>query len=77
MGLKSLFSRQNQAPQAEPIDAAVCPHGTLIPHWDSSSDMGNFDRVSYFRCESCQEIFSREEAERQQKAGIQRMKQAG
>jgi len=38
-----------------------CPHTALAPHWENPDDMGN-DEAATYRCESCGETFSYNEA---------------
>ena len=41
----------------------TCEHVLLVPHWDSPENMGIEDKASSYRCNSCDEEFSREEEE--------------
>ena len=47
---------QAQAPEV------ACPHTSLVPHWDSMDDIGHEERASEYRCDSCQQAFTREDA---------------
>ena len=39
-------------------EGAPCPHITLIPKWDSTTDMGHEDKVSGYTCDSCKRAFT-------------------
>lgn len=65
MGLMSkLFGKtDDDAAVRAAVDSAECPHTTLTPRWDSADDIGNEDRAVSYRCEGCQTVFSREQAQ--------------
>ena len=73
--LNRLLGREGRGrePQPEPFDPP-CTHGALVPHWDSSEDIGKADRVSRYVCESCKGTFSREEGEGMVAQAAQRLK---
>jgi len=52
---------------------AGCPHVTLIPHWDSPSDMGREERASSFRCDACGTTFTPAEASELRRTEAARM----
>lgn len=39
-----------------------CPHTALGPRWDSADDIGIESKANSFRCEACEQTFTREEA---------------
>ena len=41
----------------------TCEHVLLVPHWDSPENMGVEDKASSYRCNTCDENFTREEEE--------------
>lgn len=62
--LSKLFGKaDDHAAVKAAVDAAECPHTTLIPRWDSANDIGNEDLAVSYRCEGCGETFSREQAQ--------------
>jgi len=50
--LKKLFggSRAQLAPVK---DTSSCPHTKLAPMWESVHEMGEFDKISRYRCLDC------------------------
>ena len=53
-----------RAPSEAPavVEANVeCTHGALVPRWDSAADMGNADKVTSYRCDSCGQEFAADE----------------
>ena len=40
-----------------------CPHGVLVPKWNSVADMGKKDKISSYSCDSCHRSFNPEEGE--------------
>jgi hypothetical protein len=77
MGLMSkLFGKGEQDHAAEPAEQAVCPHTTMTPRWDSVDDIGKYDRATSFRCESCGNVFSREEANELRSSEADRLRDA-
>lgn len=62
----SIFRRRRKelggaavAAVAEP--STTCPHTALVPHWDSSDDIGNEDKATNYVCSACGEEYTREE----------------
>jgi hypothetical protein len=39
-----------------------CPHGSLLPRWDSIDDIGHEERAVSFVCEACGEAFTPHDA---------------
>ncbi len=68
MGFLSRLLGRKEAPTVSEAATPdpICPHATLIPHWDNPDDMGKQDRANSFTCESCKETFSGEEGRRLQ-----------
>ena len=63
--LDRLLGRQKGEAQQTPEESdQECIHGVLVPHWDSADDIGKDDRVTWYRCQSCYAMFSREDGER-------------
>jgi hypothetical protein len=63
--LSRLLGRKEDGPAAQAVAPdPICPHGVLIPHWDSAEDMGKPDRATSYTCEGCKETFSGEEGRR-------------
>jgi hypothetical protein len=60
--LDKLLHRDSTAETEEAETPVACPHGVLLPRWDSAEDMGKEDRISSYRCDSCGESFDPEEA---------------
>lgn len=61
--LDKLFHR---TPEADPVATAerpTCLHGALVPRWDDLADMGQEDKVTSYRCDSCGDVFSPAEAD--------------
>ena len=52
----------SSAAMAEDV-SVTCEHVLLVPHWDSPEHMGIEDKASSYRCNSCEESFTREEEE--------------
>ena len=61
--LDKLLHRETGSEEGAATTAVACPHGVLIPRWDSAQDMGREDRISSYRCDSCGEAFSTDEAD--------------
>jgi hypothetical protein len=57
-----LFSKKEEKPE-EAIETPPCPHGVLMPRWDSVDDIGHEERATSYVCEACQETFTPEEAQ--------------
>lgn len=51
-----------------------CLHTVLLPHWDRIEDMGHADRATSFRCQSCNEQFTPEQAQRLQQTEAERLR---
>jgi hypothetical protein len=47
-------------PEAEAPPAPVCSHRVLIARWDRIEDMGHEDRITGYKCETCDETFTAE-----------------
>ena len=61
----SIFSRLlGGAIGAEEVteEQGACMHGVLTPHWQSLDDVGQEQKISGYRCQSCMEEFEPEEA---------------
>jgi hypothetical protein len=57
-----LFGGAKSKPTEEmPAVAVECPHGVLVPRWDSVQDMGIEAKVTSFTCDACQKSFTPEE----------------
>ncbi len=50
-----------------------CPHTTLVSHWDSVADMGKEDKVTSYRCDSCEQEFTAEEGRRLRETEAERV----
>lgn len=56
------FFRRGETPVPTPDESVEsCQHLLLVPHWDSPVDIGNEEKASSYRCNTCDEHFSREE----------------
>ena len=65
---------QRQRREAAPTAAVPpCPHTTLTPRWDSVADMGNEDKVTSYRCDSCQQEFTAQEGQRLRQTEAERV----
>ena len=53
-----LLGKLLKKPDAGTITAPSCSHRVLIARWDNPEDIGHEDRVTGYRCESCQELFT-------------------
>ena len=63
--LSRLLGREEKSPASEAAPPEpICPHATLIPHWDSAEDMGKPERATSYTCESCKQTFAGEEGRR-------------
>ena len=49
--------------QAVEAISETCEHVLLVPHWDSPENMGIEDKATSYRCNSCEESFTRDEEE--------------
>ncbi len=64
MGFLSRLFGGGKAAEAESTGPPpVCGHTTLVPRWDNAEDMGKGDKVSVYRCESCRQDFTPDEAQ--------------
>lgn len=56
---------EDESSSAQVADTAseTCEHVLLVPHWDSPENMGIEDKASSYRCNTCEESFTREEEE--------------
>lgn len=62
--LNKLRGQKDETPVASaPNEAPVCAHVTLVPHWDSATDMGDHSKVSNWTCDACGATFSPEAAQ--------------
>jgi len=43
-------------------EPATCMHGVLTPRWQNIDDMGQDQKISGYRCQSCKEEFEPDEA---------------
>ncbi len=77
--LQRLFGRKEEAAVATPEAAPSpeCPHTTLVPRWDSVSDMGKDEAITSYHCDACSADFSREEGMRLLAAEEERVRQIG
>ena len=61
------FFRRGEADSvsAQPDEDVLetCEHVLLVPHWDSPENMGVEEKASSYRCNTCDERFTREEEE--------------
>ncbi len=73
--MKRLLRRNEKPPvQEEDSSAAGCPHVVLVPRWDNADDIGKSEVASSYVCEACTASFPREEAERLQAEGAERVR---
>lgn len=49
--------------QAAPDGSEICECVLLVPHWDDPANMGIEEKASSYRCNTCNESFTREEEE--------------
>lgn len=57
------LSRTKDKEKEEPvIEAAPCPHTSLVQRWDEPQDMGNKEKATYV-CDACGERFSYAQAQ--------------
>ena len=74
--LDRLFGRgSSSATTAEVTTPAECLHGELAPRWDNAADMGKYDAVSSYTCNSCGTSFTPAEAEEIQASAGSRFKE--
>jgi transposase-like protein len=74
MGILDRLLGRKQPPREAEESEPVCPHATIVPHWESADDIGKSDRVSSYACEVCHETFSLEEGERLEVAQAERVR---
>lgn len=74
--LDRLLHRKEESAAAVSVAEPECPHVALVPHWDAAEDIGHADRVVRYECESCKASFGREEGERLQTEGAERLRVA-
>jgi len=72
--LDRLLHRKEEAASVVGVAEAECPHVALVPHWDTAGDIGNREKVTRYECESCKASFGREDGERIQAEGAERMR---
>ncbi|HTE84942.1 MAG TPA: hypothetical protein VK821_09425 [Dehalococcoidia bacterium] len=53
-----LLHRVPTVKPAPTADAAECIHGALVPRWDKLADMGQEDKATSYRCDSCGKEFT-------------------
>jgi hypothetical protein len=75
MGLKDLFSKDKEKTEQETpaTELPPCPHGVLLPRWDSIDDIGHEDRATAYFCEACHETFTPEQAQRLRESAHERL----
>ncbi len=54
---------KESAEQVAPEVSETCEHVLLVPHWDSPENMGVEEKATSYRCNTCDESFTREEEE--------------
>ncbi len=54
---------RRQAPATAAVEAAPCPHTTLVPRWESVADMGKEDKVTSYTCQGCEQRFTAAEGQ--------------
>jgi hypothetical protein len=59
--LDKLLHRTTTVTPTQASEAAACLHGALVPRWDNVADMGNEEKVTSYRCDSCGKDFTPEE----------------
>lgn len=66
MGLldRLLGRKEAQSPAGTAVAEPECLHAALVPRWDNADDMGNAERITSYRCESCHAAISRVEGDR-------------
>ena len=61
MGLFGLFGGKKEQVA---VEAPPCPHGMLVPHWETVQDMGIESKATRYLCDACHQEFTPEEAAR-------------
>ena len=76
MGLldRLLGRKEAQSSAGTAVAEPECLHAALVPHWDQPEDMGNAERISSYKCESCHEMISRAEGDRRAAAAAQHIR---
>ncbi|HLF72158.1 MAG TPA: hypothetical protein VI759_08425 [Dehalococcoidia bacterium] len=46
------------------VEAPPCPHGILVPRWETVADMGIEAKATRYACDACHQEFTPEEANR-------------
>jgi hypothetical protein len=79
------FGRRHQQHQPEsategnadyipPQPDAICLHTELAPSWDSAADVGKHDKIVAYRCVSCRQSFTPDEAQTLQSSEAERLR---
>jgi hypothetical protein len=58
MGLLGKLLKKPVEPEA--LVTTVCSHRILLVRWDSVEDMGHEERITGYKCEGCNELFTPE-----------------
>jgi len=56
MGLLGKLLRKPVEPEA--LVTTVCSHRNMIARWDNAEHIGQDDRVTGYKCETCSELFT-------------------
>jgi hypothetical protein len=69
--------RRHAPPPPPPVDEPppVCPHVTLVAHWENAADLGHQDRASWFQCEACGTRFTPDEVARLRETEARRLRE--
>jgi hypothetical protein len=59
MGLFGLFGGGKKEQVA--VEAPPCPHGILVPRWETVADMGIEAKATRYACDACHQEFTPEE----------------
>lgn len=68
-----IFGGKEKDATVATIEKPACPHGVMVPRWDSIDDIGHEDKATYFICESCEEKFSPDEAKALRQGAVERL----
>ncbi len=74
---KVLHRTATVQPTSTAVEPAPCMHGALVPRWDNVSDIGQEDKATSYRCDSCYKEFTPEEARVLRAIGIERLRNLG
>jgi hypothetical protein len=72
--LDRLLHRTPTAQTTPAPEPAPCIHGALVPRWDNVADMGQEDKATSYRCDSCYQEFTPEEARAMRAIALERMR---